>query len=281
MWVFVGMVTYNEDEEEVGFHGNWRNLMVLSGFEIDPTTVNVDGLGYEVSAVADEEGEVTTSVTSVISPDAEVPRDTQAEALYAAGILTQKLEGIFDRPAVATLPTTGESLASSVADPSSRNLLKLYGRQYSGSLRDSGMRTSLRAGESVNPVAVEDLLLGMAETASARAVSIVATWKGLQARVGDASPISFNDAFAVHSQLAYAEKVLAPIIATGAIIEAAQGAEMGWEDEDVQEMVGEYEDAYSCGRPTSIATPLRRADVLDLAWMLTRRHGDARGVAHL
>ena len=91
----------------MGFHGNWRNLMVLSGFEIAPTTVNVDGLIYEVSAVADEEGEVTTSVTSVISPDAEVPRDTQAEALYAAGILTQKLEGIFDRPAVATLPTNG------------------------------------------------------------------------------------------------------------------------------------------------------------------------------
>ena len=269
LWVFVGMVTYNEDEEEIGFHGNWRNLMVLSGFEIDPTTVNVDGLGYEVSAVADEEGEVTTSVTSVISPDAEAPRDTQAKALYAAGILTQKLEGIFDRPAVASLPTTGEGQASSVADPSSRNLLKLYGRQYSGSLRDSGMRMSLREGESVNPVAVEDILLGMAETASARAVSIVATWKGVQARVGDASPISFNDAFAVHSQLFYAEKVLAPMVAAGTIIEATRDAEMGWEDEDVQEMVGEYEDTYSCRSPASIAAALRRADVVDLAWMLT------------
>ena len=91
LWVFVGMITYNEDEEEIGFHGNWRNLTVLSGFVFDPVTVNVDGLGYEVSAVADEEGEVTTSVTSVISPDAEAPRDTQAKALYAAGILTQKL----------------------------------------------------------------------------------------------------------------------------------------------------------------------------------------------
>ena len=131
------------------------------------------------------------------------------------------------------------------------------------------MRTSLRAGESVNPVAVEDLLLGMAETASARAVSIVATWKGLQARVGDASPISFNDAFAVHSQLFYAEKVLAPMVAAGTIIEAARDAEMGWEDEDVQEMVGEYEDTYSCRSPASIAAALRRADVFDLAWMLT------------
>ena len=206
LWVFVGMITYNED---------------------------------------DEEGEVTTAVTSVLTPDTEVLEGTEAKAIYAAGVLTQKLEGIFDRPAVASLATTGEGEASSVADPSSRNLLKLFGQQYSRALRDSGMRTSLLAGQSVNPVEVEDLLLGMAERASARAVSIIATWKGLQSRVGDASPISFNDAFAVHSQLFYAEKVLAPMVATGAIIEAAQGAEMGWEDEDVQEMVGEYEDAYS------------------------------------
>ena len=59
------------------------------------------------------------------------------------------------------------------------------------------------------------------------------------------------------------------MVAAGTIIEAARDAEMGWEDEDVQEMVGEYEDTYTCGRPASIAAALRRADVLDLAWMLT------------
>ena len=269
LWVFVGMITYNEDEEEVGFHGNWRNLVALSGFAFDPVTVNVDGLGYEVSAVADEEGEVTTTVTSSITPDSEAPESVRAKALYTAGVLTQRLDGIFDRPAVAGLPTTGEGEASSVADPSSRNLLKLFGQQYSSALRDSGMRTSLLAGQSVNPVEVEDLLLGMAERASARAVSIIATWKGLQSRVGDASPMSFDDAFALHSQLAYAEKVLAPMVAAGAIIEAARDAEMGWEDAGVKDMVGEFEDSYSCSSPTSIASPLRRADVLDIAWMLT------------
>ena len=243
--------------------------MALSGFAIDPVTVNVDGLGYEVSAVADEEGEVTTTVTSSITPDSEAPESVRAKALYTAGVLTQRLDGIFDRPAVAGLPTTGEGEATSVADPSSRNLLKLFGQQYSMALRDSGMRTSLLAGQSVNPVEVEDLLLGMAETASARAVSIIATWEGLQSRVGDASPMSFDDAFALHSQLAYAEKVLAPMVAAGAIIEAARDAEMGWEDAGVQDMVGEFEDSYSCSSPTSIATPLRRADVLDIAWMLT------------
>ena len=121
---------------------------------------------------------MTTCVTSGITPDAEVPRSTEAKALYTADVLTQKLDGTFERPAVAGLPTEGEGEATNVASPSSRGLMKIFGQRYSRALRDSGMRTSLRAGQSVNPVEVEELLLGMAETASARAVSIVVTWKG-------------------------------------------------------------------------------------------------------
>ena len=81
--------------------------------------------------------------------------------------------------------------------------------------------------------------------------------------------MSFDDAFAMHSQMAYAEKALAPMVAAGAIMGAARDTEMGWEDEDVQAMVEDYEYTYSCRGGTSIATPLRRADVLDIAWMLT------------
>ena len=47
----------------------------------------------------------------------------------------------------------------------------------------------------MNPVEVEELLLGMGEFASKRAVSLVATWKALDARVGDAAPMSFDDAY--------------------------------------------------------------------------------------
>ena len=64
-------------------------------------------------------------------------------------------------------------------------------------------------------------------------------------------------------------KSLAPMVAAGAIVEAARDAEMGWEDEEIQAMVEDYEYTYSCCGGTSIATPLRRADVLDIAWMLT------------
>ena len=268
-WVWVGVVSYDEDENEVGFHGNWRNLMVYSGYVFDPIDVRVDGLEYEVSAVADGDGVVTTTVTSSITPDAELPLDTRAEALYTAGVHTQMLDGLFDRPRVVGLPDSGEGEATSVANPSSRNLMKLFGEQYASALRETGIRADVRDLNSLNPLEVEDLLLDMAGPAEAEAISMFATWKGLQARVGDTSPMTFVDAFALHSQLAYTEKVLAPIIAAGEVVEAARAAEDGWEDEAVEAMVDEYEDAYSCQSPALIAIPLRRAEILDLGWMMT------------
>ena len=42
-WVFVGVVTYDRFGQEVGFHGLWRNLMVLSGRTFGPVTVKVGG----------------------------------------------------------------------------------------------------------------------------------------------------------------------------------------------------------------------------------------------
>ncbi len=268
-WVFVAIITYDEEDNEVGFHGLWRNLMVLEGYPFGPMNVRVDGLDYQVSATADEDGKVTTSVTRTITPDSEVPAEQREKALYAAGVQTQGLEGLFERPAVASLPSTGEGEPTSVPSPSSIDLMKLFGNQYSTALQDSGMRRPLLDGESVNPVKVEELLLAMAEKASARAVSLVSTWKGLQARIGDASPISFADAFGLHSQLFYGEKVLAPLIGAGEIVEAARAAETGWEDEGVQLMMDKFNDAYSCSNPASIAVPLRRADVRDLSWILT------------
>ena len=268
-WVWVGIVSYDEDDNEVGFHGNWRNLMVYSGYVFDPINVRVDGLEYQVSAVADEDGEVTTTVTSSITPDAELPLDTRAEALYTAGVHTQILDGLFDRPRVADLPATGEGEATSVDNPSSRNLMKVFGEQFASAIRETGFRADVRDLNSINPVEVEEFLLGMVGPAEAKAVSMVATWKGLQARVGDASPMSLVDAFALHSQLAYAEKLLAPIISAGEVIEAARASEDGWEDEEVQALIEEYEDAYSCRSPALIAIPLRRAEILDLGWMMT------------
>ena len=117
-WVFVGVVTYDRNRDEVGFHGIWRNLMVLSGRTFDPISVKVDGVDYEVSADADADGIVTTTVEPVADPDAEVDASTRAKAIYAAGVSGQVLDGIFERPALADLSATAEPSPVSVENPS-------------------------------------------------------------------------------------------------------------------------------------------------------------------
>ena len=79
-------------------------------------------------------------MTSVLTPEAEVLEELRAKALYSAGVQTQMLEGIFERPAVASLPTMGEREATNVPNPSSMELMKLFGNQYASALRDSGMK---------------------------------------------------------------------------------------------------------------------------------------------
>ena len=84
-WVFVAVITENRAEEEVGFYGLWQNLMVLSGTTFDEVRIEVDGMEYSVEAEADEEGEVTTSVTSVADENAELDPLVRAKAIYTAG----------------------------------------------------------------------------------------------------------------------------------------------------------------------------------------------------
>ena len=116
-WVFVAIITYNEDDEEVAFHGIWRTLMVLSGVRFDEVAVDVDGAAYRVSAEADVDGIVTISVSAAADPDADVDDATRAKAIYAAGVHTQMLNGIFERLAIADLPTTAAAMDISVMGP--------------------------------------------------------------------------------------------------------------------------------------------------------------------
>ena len=106
-WVFVAVITDDPEGEELGFQGLWQNLLVLSGPTFEPVKVDVDGTVYWVSASADAEGLVTSSVKSVAHPTAEVDEATRAKAVYTAGVRTQLLDGIFERPAIAGRPGRG------------------------------------------------------------------------------------------------------------------------------------------------------------------------------
>ncbi|MDE2765412.1 MAG: PPC domain-containing protein, partial [Chloroflexota bacterium] len=245
-WVFVAVITHDDDGEERGFHGLWHNLTVLSGTAFDAVTVSVDGTDYLVEAQADAEGVVTTSVTAAADPEAEVDDETRAKAVYAAGVRTQFLEDILQRPALAGLPTDAQPAAVSIVSPSSGAMLRLLGGEYADALAAPSLPASLARGEAVNPVAVEDLLLGMGETAKVRYAALAASWSGLQERVDGGAALSFAEARALHAQLAYAERIIAPLAAAGDAVSAARGAEDGWDDAAVQQMLGTLTEQGSC-----------------------------------
>ena len=236
-WIFVGVVAEDADEDEIGFHGIWHNLMVLSSPAFHPVDVQVGSSEYTVSAEADAEGEVTTTVTPVADPDAEVDPQVQMQAIYTAGVLTQILHGVFERPALSGLSEDSDPQRVNVADPSSSSLIRAFGQQYAASLSASGLIDGWRAGEAINPNAIEELWLDAASAASSHYASMAADWRSLLDRAEGQPELSFEDAVTVHSQVAYAESIVAPAVAVGDIITAARSADGGWEDPGVWAMM--------------------------------------------
>ena len=238
-WVFVGIVTDDAYGNEIGFHGLWHNLLVLSGPTFGPVNVRVGFSDYTVAAEADGEGEVTTTVTRVADPDAEVDPQVQLQAIYTTGVLTQLLDGIFERPAIAELSEESDPERVNVANPSSSNLIRTFGQQYAASLSASGLIDGRLAREAIKPTAIEELWLDASDAASSHYASIAANWRSVLNRADDESELSFRDARTVHSQVAYAESLVAPAVAAGDIVAAARSADEGWDDPDVRAMMAD------------------------------------------
>ena len=247
-WVFVAVIADDESGEEVSFHGLWQNVMVLSGTAFDAVTVNVDGADHVVEAVADEEGMVTTTVSAVADPEADVDPSVRSRAIYTAGVHTQMLDGIFERPAVVRLAISGRLDPVSVANPSSSALSEQFAGLYTSAVEASGLAAAIAEGEVINPVAVEDLILYMARSASAQFVTLGISWSAIERRIGEGESLSVADALAVHSELAYVERVVSPAVEAGRIVRAARAADLGWQDAGVQAMVDSFARRASCGR---------------------------------
>lgn len=238
-WIFVGAVTEDADGNEIGFHGLWHNLLVLSGPTFGPVDVTVGFSDYTVAAGSDAEGEVTTTVARVADPEAEVDPHVRLQAVYTAGVLTQLLDGVFERPALAELSEEADPMRLNVANPSSSNLTSAFGRQYAASVSAWGLIDGWLAREAIDPVAIEELWLEASRTASSHYATMAGNWRSLLDRAEGEPELSFRDARTVHSELAYAESIVAPAVAAGDIITAARSADEGWEDPDVREMMAE------------------------------------------
>lgn len=244
-WVFVAVIAFDGDDEELGFHGLWHNLLVLSGPTYDSTAVEVDGVAYSVSAEADEDGLVTTSVTSVADPAAEVDVAIQEKAQYAAGVRTQLIPGIFERSAIAGLDGSAEPAAVTVTSPSSSALLKALAENISNAVDASGLAETTAIGEAISPIAAEELVLSLGNSASAEYASIAATWQTLLERFDGGGALSFEEARAVQAQVVYVENVIAPAVAAGESVGAARAAELGWDDSEIMAALSDRQSCYT------------------------------------
>ena len=236
-WVFVGVATYDRKGDEIGFHGLWHNLMVLGGPTFEPVHVRVDGSAYTVAAEADSGGEVTTSVSSAADPAAEVDPQVRLQAIYTAGVLTQLLDGLFERPAIAELSEEADPAPVTEANLSPSTLLKAFAQRYTSVVSASGMVESLAAGEALNPIAIEDSVLEVADAASSQYAWMADSWRSLLGRIGDGTTLAFEEALEVHSQVAYAESVVAAAVTAGEIVTAARAADEGWQDPGIRRMM--------------------------------------------
>ena len=68
---------------------------------------------------------------------------------------------------------------------------------------------------------------------------MASSWRSLQRRLDDGAALSFQEAREAHSQVAYAESVVAPAVTAGEIVTAARAAEKGWQDAEVQERMAD------------------------------------------
>lgn len=264
-WVWFVVVTDDPDGEEIGFHSQWRELKVLSGLEFDETTVSVDEVEYMVSSETDDEGEVTVLVSAVDDPEAEVDATVRAKAIYTAGFQSEFLDGIFDRAALADLPESDEMATVSVFDPSSQTLSIEFAEHFAEAIASSDLDDRFADGIATEPQSVEDLLLSNADLAAAQYATVASSWQRISDGVASGQALWYSEAKSVHSQLAYAERVIAPMVTAGEIVKAAREAEDGWDDEDVESMVDEYSGDASCrGVGSALRESLESAGVSDV-----------------
>ena len=238
-WMFVGVVTYDGADNEIGFHGLWQNLVVLDGPAFGPVDVRVDGAEYTVAAEADSDGEVTTEVKSAADPDAEVDLSDRLRAIYAAGVATQLLDGVFERPEIAALADDANPVRAAAAGLSTSALLEAFAQRYASAADASGMIDALAAGEALNPIVIEESVLEAADAASSEFAWMASSWRSLLRRIEDGAALSFEEALEAHSQVAYAESVVAAAVTAGGIVTAARAAGEGWKDPAVREMMAE------------------------------------------
>lgn len=283
-WVFVGLLVFDADDEEIGFHGTWRNFMVVTGPTFDPVTISIDDTDYLVSAIPSEgvepsdedeegieEGTVTPEVTLAGDPESEIIPKIEARAIYIAAVQEYLLAGIFERPLIAALGEPGEAAGEPVSldDLSRGTLLAEIGRLQADALAASGLIEALGGDELFTAVPAEDVLLGLAEAAADSYAPLAAAWAALQARIAEGEGLTLDEALTVHMQLTYAEAVVSPAVTAGAVVDATRAAADGDPPAVAEWLTADLAARAGCGAgPAHLRAALAAAGVEDTGALL-------------
>lgn len=276
-WVLIALFMLDEEGGDIGLHTLWKHVEVIGRATFDPLRVSVNGGFFDVSASADDDGEVTTEVVNLADRGADVGSPLRSQAVYAAGVRSLLLDEIFERDAIVRLEEllagagSGGIAAGSVggSGPTAIAARAAFAADYLASISESGLAGSSAAGVMIDPARVEGLLLANAETARQKYAALAASWRTLRSRSAGAGAISYAQALALHSQLRYAESVLSAQVEVGELVRAARTDEDGWDGAIAQRLARFQRDA-ACSadnRQLGTALPLAAGDA-DLARML-------------
>ena len=162
--------------------------------------------------------------------------------------------------ALQTFQGVEVALGQSDAGGEATDLGSLGGGEGDILFGSSAPAESLDAGEVVIPSALEDILLSEADTAAGQFAAISADWKGLLDSVQGGQALTFEEAYALQSQLAYAERIISPLAAAGEALRAAREAEAGWQDEAVLVMTDALESLGTCESDLTLLTDALEED---------------------
>ncbi|MCY3568171.1 MAG: hypothetical protein OXH38_06055, partial [Chloroflexi bacterium] len=226
--VMLDVSVYDPDDKRLSRHILSRPIMVLTGFAFGPVVVGVNGEEYReyaVSAVADETGEVTTTVTGVYGASGETASDdVRARAIYTAGVQTQVLVGY-----LATFASLQSSLDSfhrisgrgglPISDvptpeaPTFGVLLETTKQAHKEVLEWTGFNVQ----ELTSPAAAEAIVVRAGRGAARRIEQFISNWEYLSDPTLD-YVLSSRVALQFESQLALATQVDARLIEAAQLV---------------------------------------------------------------
>lgn len=270
--VMLMVAVINDDFETLAFHTLSRPIMVLTGLEFDPVNVSVDGVEYRVSAIAAEDGEVTTEVTSAeesagetadvderaadasndaSSVDAEsLDPEIEARAIYAAGVRTQVLAGFSTM--LESLNARAQSLFSRVGrgglplseldDPSAPTMDALV-QTLAAAHRETLNHAGFDPQQFQSADAAEEIVVLAGRAAAARIDGFVRAWGQTTAELRVITP---EEALQVHAELAAAQGIDSHLVDAAELVLTKREAEDGWSDPEVAARLEEFGEGIDC-----------------------------------